>query len=373
MNNYLDLNLIPTQYNKKGICTYGEVEYELEGFTKEYENGYTNFLFTEQTVLNDFIPFRYLDGFSPNLNKHLHLGHFSNLVIAKTFQKLGIAHETIAIYGDALEGNDYKNKHYMNFDYDIHIEYFASTISYYSNTHKLKKGDGDYENTMIINFDGNKYVMIKSDKKTTYLYQDLALIETLNAKTLYLTGEEQKHHFEILRKYSDNVNHLPLGLVTINGEKMSSRVGNVFYMSDVIEMFRALLNVYDLKLVYNCFAGYILNTNPSKSKTINTELLTNLKSNYGLYISYTTARLYNMTTKLNDELLVTLSTRFIYLKSKHLLNPSLLFKWLISLCEQVNSNYKTLNSKDGFNFYSQLYSDILFCINKLGLYVIEKV
>ena len=80
-----------------------------------------------------------------------------------------------------------------------------------------------------------------------------------------------------------------------------------------------------------------------------------------------------MTTKLNDELIVTLSTRFIYLKSKHLLNPSLLFKWLISLCEQVNSNYKTLNSKNGHNFYSQLYSDILFCINKLGLYVIERV
>ena len=180
-----------------GFCVYGdtyvsELAHECKLET-EKGDGYTNFYPTEQTDFEKMFPskkFKYLDGFSPNLNKHLHIGHFSNFVLAKAFQKMGVAESTISILGDTLEGMVSKDEAFAKFncychefDYKIDKTFFASEMKYYG---KLIAGEGEYFGTKIIESGEDKIVVVKSDGSTSYFYQDLALAETLNAETLYL-------------------------------------------------------------------------------------------------------------------------------------------------------------------------------------------
>src|ERR1700753_971453 len=97
-----------------GFCVYGKPTDEISEWSKlnnlvlQDSGPYTNVILNENTNLEDIFEtpriFEYGDFFSPNLNKHLHLGHLSNLIIAKSLQSLGIAKTTIAILGDTLEG-----------------------------------------------------------------------------------------------------------------------------------------------------------------------------------------------------------------------------------------------------------------------------
>ena len=135
-----------------------------------------------------------MDGFSPNLNKELHIGHLSNLVIANAFQKLGVGKKFIAILGDTLKGKVNKEtalekyKSYCNdFDYKVSDIFFASKMEL-KNQSLLTAGDGDYSDTQIFEIDNDKLVGIKGDGTTSYFYQDVALAEHLNKSTLYLTG-----------------------------------------------------------------------------------------------------------------------------------------------------------------------------------------
>src|ERR1035437_8548789 len=84
-----------------GFCVYGEATQEIIdwcnywNFKLEVSGKYTNIILTDSTNILDIFEdpkvYEYGDFFSPNLNKHLHLGHLSNLIIAKTLYSLGIA------------------------------------------------------------------------------------------------------------------------------------------------------------------------------------------------------------------------------------------------------------------------------------------
>jgi hypothetical protein len=270
-----NLSEIPKRFNKKGLCYYGKLdEIDLE-CDLEFKDGFTNIYL--KSFNEDIIPYKYLDGFSPNLNKKLHLGHLSNLIFGKTFQSLNIAESTIAIYGDTLEGTDLSNKNQIVFDYKIDKEYYASNMKLI-NSSILSDGIGDYLGTKI----WNNNVMIKSDNSTSYLYQDIALRQILKDKTLYLTGNEQCNHFSILKEYDNNVTHLGLGLITLSGFKMSSREGNVIFMQDVIDEINSKFN--NLNVTYNVLAGSLIKSNPITNKKINLVDLLNVKNSLGLYI-----------------------------------------------------------------------------------------
>ena len=146
-----------------------------------------------------------MDGFSPNLNKNLHIGHFSNLVLAKAFKSLELIEETVAILGNTLPGNITNEIGYENFiklcidyNYNVDLLYMASDMKCSDNL--LIDGIDKYAGTKVFEIKENKIVGIKNDKTTTYFYQDVALATKLNASTLYLTGNEQLQHFELLKK-----------------------------------------------------------------------------------------------------------------------------------------------------------------------------
>ena len=215
----------PSMKTSQGLelCTYGDVSSEIENWISHHslitnKNGkYTNIIIKDIALSELFlIPhvFDYMDGFSPNLNKKLHIGHFSNLVLAKAFYEMNVANTLISIYGDAHEGElsipeawKLIQKLYNTFKFHPNQEYLASEMKYEGDA-LIDENEGDYAGTKIFDVDNEKIVGIKSNGTTTYFYQDVCLAEKLKSahghnfppKTLYLTGAEQENHFRLLKK-----------------------------------------------------------------------------------------------------------------------------------------------------------------------------
>ena len=364
------------------VCAYGRIE---DSFTdcviveRQYKDNYTYLYITDLDV--DKPIYKYMDGFSPNLNKKLHIGHFSNLVYASAFKHLGVCEQTIAIYGDTLVGTDLSNIDYNKFKYSIDKEYYASEQVLLEDEFKLLcEGIGEYENTKCFTLlDDTKLVGIKSDASTSYFYQDVSLVQTLNGSTLYLTGKEQKNHFNQLKlvkgleEYSNNINHIGLGLISLQGEKMSSRKGNVIYMTDLIDIVNQEFN--NLNLTYNVLAGSILMSNPTRDLKVSLDNLSDPKQSVGMYISYTTARLLNLPIDYNKYVnqQVDLEVKFMVYKSKMTLNPSLLCGYLHKYCKKINVDYTNIQAKDNEELYVNHLHNLQYMLNKLGLYTINKI
>ncbi len=369
-----------------GMCVYGQISDEIklwmEFHSMQSQNmgNYTN-IYTDKNITDLFNkpePFEYIDGFSPNLNKNLHIGHFSNLVLAKAFVSLGIAKKTVAILGDTLEGDVSKedalntyNEICKKFSYPVDKMFMASEMEC---DYNLVNGVHEYEGTQVFYLD-SPIVGIKSDGSTTYFYQDVALAQKLNAPTLYLTGSEQNNHFNSLKEMFPNIKHIGLGLVKAKGGKMSSRLGNVIWMKDVID--EMMTNFNDEKLCYNVFAGFILKSSPKSEKNIDIYQLDNPLNSPGLYLSYTLAKLKSAGVKCkNNDSFVSQDLQFKYMKALSSLSPNVLLEGLIEHTKKISGLYITHKIKDNAvnqSMFEILGSDLLLGMLLLGLFDIDKV
>ena len=398
----LEINKIKvTPKNLKfGFCVYGEPSQEILDWAEHwklilYKSGpYTNIELNNDTDINEIFEtppvYEYGDFFSPNLNKLLHLGHLSNLIIAKCLQSLGLAKNTIAILGDTLDGNVSKdealtkyNEYCNQFGYTIDNLFFASEqkieIEEWNNF--LINGEGEYEGTKIFDLNTHhnqdiKIVGIKSDGSTSYFYQDVALATKLASPTLYITGLEQNPHFSNLKALFPHINHIGLGLVTVDKKKMSSSEGNVFYMEDILNTVKDKFNG-DIKLAWNVLAGHILKYDLPSMKDINLAQIDNVKTSHGLYLSYTLARLKSagmapnkITSFINDNL------KFKLLRTKVLVSPNILFEELIDHCKVINKLYIDNHIKDNIEnqkMFQPLLDDLVFGMTTLGMFDVDKV
>lgn len=91
-------------------------------------------------------------------------------------------------------------------------------------------------------------LILKNDGSSIYATRDLAAIfyrkETYNfSKCLYVTGQEQKLHFAQVFKVvellgndwaKEQLVHIPYGLVSLEGAKLSTRSGNIIYAEDIL-------------------------------------------------------------------------------------------------------------------------------------------
>lgn len=374
-----------------GFCVYGAPEQKIIdwanswGFRIEEGTPYTNILvpknFDITECFDKFSQYKYVDGFSPNLNKHLHVGHMSNFIIAKTFQYMDIGEDFISILGDTLDGsvesddafNMYKT-YCDTFGLDVSDIFYASDMKYAGEL--LKDGEGKYEGTKVFDTGEEKVVGLKSDGSTSYFYQDMALAEHLNSPTLYLTGHEQEGHFNTLKKFHPDTNHIGLGLVKVTGAKMSSRDGNVIYFSDLIEeSLKQFGNDWDL--VYNVLAGFILKIEPTKDKKIDMKMLKNPKNSPGLYLSYTLARLTSAGVRaMKTDKFNSTELQFKYMKSLCNLQPNVLFNGLVEHCKMINKLYGTHHiegNPENEVMFSNFKEDLELGMKKLGLFLVDKV
>lgn len=376
------------------LCTFGEPKeriaewIECHNFATKKSGPFTNIIIPTDYDLDEcfalpkFLPFDYIDGFSPNLNKHLHLGHVSNFVLAKAFQCLGSGKKFVAILGDTLSGAVEKEEALstyeelcQKFGYRVDETIFASGVKV-RNPQLLHDGSGPYEGTKVFNVNDEKVVGIKSSGDTTYFYQDVALAEKLNGSTLYLTGFEQKEHFQKLADLFPTVHHLPLGLVMVNGKKMSSREGNVVYLKTILDALTEKLGD-DPGLVWNVLAGFILKSAPGSLKNIDFNQIDNVKQSAGLYLSYTLAKLQSAGIKIEKtDRFSSIELQFKLLKSKALLQPNVLFNGICQLAKKISQLYVTHTIQDhpeNQKMFTPLANDLALGMQLLGLFWVNKV
>ena len=88
----------------------------------------------------------------------------------------------------------------------------------------------------------------KSDGATLYMTRDLAAANYRKntydfAKCIYVVGMEQSNHFKQLKAvlkelnlpWAENIVHIPFGLITLNGKKLSTRKGKIILLEGVLK------------------------------------------------------------------------------------------------------------------------------------------
>jgi arginyl-tRNA synthetase len=112
--------------------------------------------------------------------------------------------------------------------------------------HLLKEDQGA-EIVDLTNYDLNPALIRKSDGATLYITRDMAAAlyrkRTYNfGKSLYVVGNEQSYHFKQLKAvlkemgfdWADDMYHIPFGLITKDGKKLSTRKGKIVLLEEVL-------------------------------------------------------------------------------------------------------------------------------------------
>lgn len=139
----------------------------------------------------------------------------------------------------------------MEFDHYLGESFYrdktADVVSRLSDANLLKESEG----AQIVDLEEYNMapcLIMKKDGSSIYATRDLAAIFYRKAtwnfeKCLYVTGQEQKLHFAQVFKVvellgnewaKDSLVHIPYGLVSLEGAKLSTRSGNIIYAEDIL-------------------------------------------------------------------------------------------------------------------------------------------
>lgn len=234
-------------------------------------------------------------------------------------------------------------------------------------------------------YDLNPALIKKSDGATLYMTRDLAAAfyryrEYHFVKSLYVVGSEQINHFRQLKAvltemkcdWADNVQHIPFGLITLNGKKLSTRSGRVVLLDDVLNEAKdlALKQIKsknpDLKnadqVAHDVGVGAVifhdLKNERMNSFDFNLEEVVQFEGDTGPYVQYTRVRAESILRKAKVEVnkmekgldsqcweLVKLLGSFpdIVKKALDRYEPSVIAKYSLKLSKLFNKYYA--NSK----------------------------
>lgn len=238
-------------------------------------------------------------------------------------------------------------------------------------------------------------LITKNDGGSIYHSRDIAAIlyrkNTFHFdQCLYITGLEQKLHFEQVFKvielmgydWNENLIHIPYGLVSMSGEKLSTRTGNIVYAEDILKesISRALAAIEtknpDLKekakTAHMVGVGAIifhdLYHQRIKNVDFNWEDVMNFEGSTGPYVQYTYARAKSILRKnsgfeinhdidysqLQDENSYQLIRKLsnypdVILDAAKNYEPSIISRYVLGLAQEFNKFYHNcsiLNSED---------------------------
>ena len=171
-------------------------------------------------------------------------------------------------------------------------------------------------------------LILKNDGSSIYATRDLAAIfyrkNTHNfVKCIYVTGQEQKLHFAQVFKVvellgnewaKDQLVHIPYGLVSLEGAKLSTRSGNIIYAEDILlEAISKIKEIIDEKnpdlpdkeeTAKKIGVGAVLFNDlynqRIKDVSFKWEKLLNFDGETGPYVQYTYARCASILRKVED-------------------------------------------------------------------------
>lgn len=227
----------------------------------------------------------------------------------------------------------------IEFDYYLGESFYMDKVPSLVTELKEKGLLEESQGANIVNleaYDMPPCLITKSDGSSIYHSRDMAAVlyrkkEYHFDKCLYITGLEQKLHFAQVFKaielmgydWADHLVHIPYGLVSLEGEKLSTRNGNIIYAEDILrEAIKRSLQLISQKnpnienkeriaemvgigavIFHDLFNQRIKNVNFSWSEVLNFDGAT------GAYVQYTYARANSILKKGNiDKIKLDIST-----------------------------------------------------------------
>lgn len=164
----------------------------------------------------------------------------------------------------------------------------------------------------------------KSDGATLYITRDLAAAlyrkRTYDfAKSIYVVGNEQAAHFKQLKavlkemgyEWSDDMTHVPFGLVTKEGKKLSTRKGNVILLeptvAEAVSRAKAQIDAKNPNLAnkeavahavgVGAIKFYDLKTDRMNGYDFDLEAMVSFEGETGPYVQYAHARIQSILRK----------------------------------------------------------------------------
>lgn len=223
---------------------------------------------------------------------------------------------------------------------------YFDKVYYESDTYLLGKDivkKGLQEGVLIKKSDGSVWadltdegldekLLLRSDGTSVYMTQDLGTadlrVKEFNPEEmLYVVGDEQNYHFNVLKlilkklgyDIHDKITHISYGMVELPEGKMKSREGNVVDADDLIdEMIKTAedlskelgkidkLSEEEAKELYRkiglgALKYFILKVDPKKTMLFNPEESIDFNGNTGAFIQYTFARIMSILRKSDIE------------------------------------------------------------------------
>lgn len=237
--------------------------------------------------------------------------------------------------------------------------------------------------------DENLALILKSDGSSLYMTRDLAAAlyrkkEYDFVMSLYVAGGEQTGHFkqlkQVLKKmgydWSDNIHHIPFGLITQGGKKLSTRKGNVVFLDQVLKDAVSLAeqqieeknpNLSNKKQVaHDVGVGAVvfhdLKNDRMDNFDFDLEEVVRFEGDTGPYVQYTNARAQSILRKANKEISMdnlSLNDDWSFAVAKALADfpaivekasekfePSIIAKYALDLSKKFNKYYANVRILD---------------------------
>lgn len=171
-------------------------------------------------------------------------------------------------------------------------------------------------------------LVLRADGTSVYITQDLGLADLKQRdfpmeKSIYVVGNEQDYHFEVLfhilhklnRPYADGLFHLSYGMVDLPTGRMKSREGTVVDADDLMDEMEEAAETttqelgkiegfsgQEARLLYHTLAMgalkyFLLRVDPKKRMTFNPQESIDFHGNTGPFIQYTHARIQSVLRK----------------------------------------------------------------------------
>jgi len=148
-----------------------------------------------------------------------------------------------------------------------------------------------------------KFSDFKADVVINVIAEQQAVPQMQLRATLYLLGYPE---------HAKNLIHYSYGMVSLQGMRMSGRLGRYVSFDEVYEKVKEVVeakvrekkgNLEELDEIVNSAIRYaIVSVSANKPVTFNVNKVTNLEENSGPYLQYTYARAYNILAKVTDRL-----------------------------------------------------------------------
>ncbi len=236
-------------------------------------------------------------------------------------------------------------------------------------------------------------LLLRADGTSVYMTQDLGTAQLRYddyhpQKLMYVVGNEQNYHFEVLQKilkklgksWADGIYHLSYGMVELPHGKMKSREGTVVDADDLMEEMAATarktseeLGKFDdftpeeSKQLYEMIGMgalkyFILKVDPKKTMLFNPEESIDFNGNTGSFIQYTHARIRSVLRKAKAAGIMPeaggLSPVSLEKKEKSLLRMLYDFPQVVSAAAEAYSPAQIANySYDLAKEFNQFYHD----------------